>query len=35
MSKLAPGSQADFIKFLTEERKHLQPIVKSVNMKDE
>ena len=31
----APGSQADFIKFLTEERKRLQPIVKSANMKDE
>ena len=31
----APGSQADFIKFLTEERKRLQPIVKNANMKDE
>ena len=31
----APGSQADFIKFLSEERKRLQPIVKSANMKDE
>ncbi|WP_353431652.1 tripartite tricarboxylate transporter substrate binding protein [Polynucleobacter sp. MWH-UH23A] len=31
----APGSQADFIKFLNEERKRLQPIVKSANMKDE
>jgi tripartite-type tricarboxylate transporter receptor subunit TctC len=30
-----PGSQADFIKFLNEERKRLQPIVKSANMKDE
>jgi tripartite-type tricarboxylate transporter receptor subunit TctC len=30
-----PGSQADFIKFLSEERKRLQPIVKSANMKDE
>ena len=29
------GSQADFIKFLSEERKRLQPIVKSANMKDE
>ena len=31
----APGSQADFIKFLMEERKRLQPIVKNANMKDE
>jgi tripartite-type tricarboxylate transporter receptor subunit TctC len=31
----APGSQADFMKFLNEERKRLQPIVKSANMKDE
>ena len=31
----APGSQADFIRFLSEERKRLQPIVKSANMKDE
>lgn len=31
----APGSQADFIKFLNEERKRLLPIVKSANMKDE
>jgi len=30
-----PGSQADFIKFLSEERKRLQPIVKNANMKDE
>jgi len=30
-----PGTQADFIKFLSEERKRLQPIVKSANMKDE
>lgn len=31
----APGSQADFVKFLNDERKRLQPIVKSANMKDE
>ena len=31
----APGSQADFIQFLAEERKRLQPIVKNANMKDE
>ena len=30
-----PGTQADFIKFLTEERKRLQVIVKNANMKDE
>ena len=30
-----PGSQADFIKFLTEERKRLLPVVKNANMKDE
>jgi tripartite-type tricarboxylate transporter receptor subunit TctC len=30
-----PGSQADFIKFLAEERKRLQVIVKNANMKDE
>ena len=30
-----PGSQSDFIKFLSEERKRLQPIVKNANMKDE
>lgn len=30
-----PGTQADFIKFLAEERKRLQVIVKNANMKDE
>ena len=30
-----PGTQADFMKFLSEERKRLQPIVKNANMKDE
>jgi tripartite-type tricarboxylate transporter receptor subunit TctC len=30
-----PGTQADFIKFLSEERKRLQVIVKNANMKDE
>jgi hypothetical protein len=30
-----PGSPADFIKFLAEERKRLQVIVKNANMKDE
>ncbi|MBU3607372.1 tripartite tricarboxylate transporter substrate binding protein [Polynucleobacter sp. AP-Mumm-500A-B3] len=30
-----PGTQADFMKFLTEERKRLLPVVKNANMKDE
>jgi len=31
----SPGTQADFMKFLTEERKRLLPVVKNANMKDE
>ena len=30
-----PGTQTDFMKFLTEERKRLLPVVKNANMKDE